>query len=102
MRKLAIAVIAVLALAGCGTESEPHPTDAEKSAQVEDLLGYEPIDATWPSGRYADDLQERLQLAYNDKDCDYLQEQFDTAAERAGAADLMTYIDAALKGADCY
>lgn len=102
MRKLAIAaVVAMLTLAGCGAGSEPVPTEAEKSEQVEDLLGYEPIDATWPSGKYADSVQERLQKAFNDGDCDYLQEQFDIAAERA-SADLMTYIDAALKGADCY
>lgn len=60
---------------------------------------------------YAPDLQSRIDALASAKDCASLQEQFDNAdanddAQRSrtgsGNADLMGYIDDALKSADCY
>lgn len=67
--------------------------------------------AKFPTGRYADEVRTKIDDLVTAKDCAGLQAEFNRAdandaAQRAktgsGTADLMTYIDGALKAANCH
>lgn len=98
----ALALVAATLLAGCSeTDSsspEPDAPPAEETTAV-------------PWENYAPGLQDRIDELAAARDCDGLQREFDTAdansdaqASRTGEgnADLLEYVDAAMRGAGCY
>lgn len=50
---------------------------------------------------YAPEVKTQIEQLEADRDCDGMQEQFDLA-DANGSADLMTYLDKAMRDADCY
>ena len=93
-------LFAAVLLAGC--QGEQRITEGLSSSVAAPTVQW---------GDYSADLQSRIDAAAASRDCDALQEEFDVAdanddATRArtghGNAELMTYIDAALRTAGCY
>lgn len=93
-RPVTVTTIAlVLILTGCSAPA-PQPTAPLTSAPQD-----ERTDVDWD--QYPRDAQRLIDEAEATEDCDTLQATFDVA-DNAGFLDQMTYIDEALKLADCY
>ena len=85
MRTVATIVAVVLLASGCsGGDTETGPE--------------------FPTGKFAQAVQERIDTAAAEGDCAALQDEFDLAEENGsdGFVDLMDYIDDKLEKAGCY
>lgn len=123
--KRTIIAVSIAALALCcgigviinaGKDSDPQAPASKAPAVATSAAPSVPAGpysatATFPAGRYADQVRISIDAQVAAKDCKALQAAFDTAtandaAQRtrtgSGTADLMTYIDGALKFAHCY
>jgi hypothetical protein len=98
---LSFILSSLLVLAGC---SEPHTTTTPSSGAGADAPSV-------PWSDYATDVRPRIDAATTAKDCAALQKEFDVADANNEAtrtrtghsnADLMAYIDAALRAGGCY
>lgn len=88
MRPLALVLAALLLVAGCST-SEDEPTNREPSMPDID------------TSQFAPSVRLRIDRMSDRGNCVGLQDEFDIADGNQNV-ELMTYIDEAMKAADCY
>lgn len=106
---LAVCAAVVILLGGCG--GDPAPTDTASTTPAATAPAGAVNDVSVPWEDYAPTVKQDIDAMTADKDCTGLQAEFNTAdannqstMNRTGHsnADLMAYIDNAMKIAGCY